>query len=303
MDSKKLEEVFTQTKVNAPLQQIHEPFLAASDISLFLKREDRIHPHVSGNKWRKLKYNLIQAASDNHETLLTFGGAYSNHILATAHAGRLFGFRTIGIIRGEEYSPLNPVLAEAQQAGMDLHYLPRWRYRLKESSEVKEELIKRFGDFYLLPEGGTNALAVKGCSEIVGDIEQPFDLICCACGTGGTLAGLISGLEGEQKAMGVAVLKGESFLKRDVSALLTPNSVPPWEITFDYHMGGYAKSSSGLREFIDRFYRTHNIQLDPVYTGKLMFGLYDMIQKGLIPPRQTIIAIHTGKNKDINDAI
>lgn len=295
MNRSKVEQFFRQTTIHAPLQKIDDPLLTPYGVQLYLKRDDLIHPHISGNKWRKLKYNLIQAAADKHDTLLTFGGAYSNHILATAHAGQLLGFRTIGIIRGEEYSPLNPVLNEAQKAGMDLHYMPRWRYRQKESAEVIEELASLFGRFYLLPEGGTNQLAVLGCQEIVEEIDRPYDLICCACGTGGTLAGVISGLSNKQTALGIAVLKGESFLPEDISALVVPDSSAQWSISFDYHFGGYAKKDSTLLEFIDRFYTIHKIQLDPVYTGKLMFGIYDMIQRGLIPSGQTVVALHTGK--------
>lgn len=286
---------FSQTTIHAPLQKVDDPLLQPYGVQLYLKREDLIHPYISGNKWRKLKYNLIQAAADEHDTLLTFGGAYSNHILATAHAGQLLGFRTIGIIRGEEYSPLNPVLAEAQKAGMDLHYMPRWRYRQKESAEVTEELDSLFGRFYLLPEGGTNQLAVQGCREIVEEIDRPYNLICCACGTGGTLAGIISGLRDQQTALGIAVLKGKAFLQNEISALIIPGSSARWSINFDYHFGGYAKKDSTLLEFIDRFYAMHNIPLDPVYTGKLMFGIYDMIQRGLIPSGQTVVALHTGK--------
>lgn len=295
MNPSEVDQFFSQTTIHAPLQKVDDPLLDPYGVQLYLKREDLIHPHISGNKWRKLKYNLIQAAADEYDTLLTFGGAYSNHILATAHAGQLLGFRTVGIIRGEEYSPLNPVLAEAQKAGMELHYMPRWRYRQKECAEVTEELASLFGRFYLLPEGGTNQLAVQGCREIAQEIDIPYDLICCACGTGGTLAGVISGLCGQQAALGIAVLKGESFLQEEISALVVPDSSVQWAVSCDYHFGGYARKNSELLQFIDQFYATQNIQLDPVYTGKLMFGIYDMIQRGLIPSGQTVVALHTGK--------
>lgn len=281
--------------VRAPLQPIHDPLLDAHGVRLFLKREDLIHPHVSGNKWRKLKYNLLQARAEEQSTLLTFGGAYSNHILATAHAGRLWGFRTIGIIRGEAYAPLNPVLAAAQAAGMALRYMPRWRYRQKELPEVATELAQRFGPFYLLPEGGTNQLAVQGCKEIVDDIAIPFDTIVCPCGTGGTLAGLAAGLAAGQQALGVAVLRGENFLDDAVRRLLIRKDCrATWQLTFDYHLGGYAKSTPQLLEFIESFARRHDVRLDPVYTGKMMFGLYDLISKGRFRTGETVVAVHTG---------
>lgn len=299
IDIARIDEIFGDKTIDVPLQQIDDPLLSPYDIQLFVKRDDLIHPYVSGNKWRKLKYNLHQAALENHDTLLTFGGAYSNHILATAHASRLCGFRSIGVIRGEEYAPLNPILAEAQSTGMTFEYMPRWRYRQKESQEIRNELQTRFGCFYMLPEGGTNKLAVRGCSEIIADISRSFDVVCCACGTGGTLAGLISGLRTGQQALGVAVLKGETFLKDSIRRLIpTSHSKHKWDISFDYSFGGYAKKNVPLLNFIDRFQTIHHIELDAVYTGKLMFGLYEMIQSGHFDRGKRIVAIHTGKTQN-----
>lgn len=282
----------------SPLQSIHSPLLQNREIHLYLKRDDLIHSHVSGNKWRKLRYNLMVAKEEGHHTLLTFGGAYSNHILATAHAGRLGGFDTIGIIRGEAYAPLNPVLAEAQSVGMALHYMPRWRYRQKENQDLLAELTDQFGPYYLLPEGGTNTLAVQGCQEIIDEIQIPFDLICAPCGTGGTLAGLISGLQMGQQALGFGILKGENFLPQQIHTLLGSSSLtthPQWSISFDYHFGGYAKKTPVLLEFIQSFHAEHGITLDPVYTGKMLFGLMALIQQEHFSSGQTIIAVHTGK--------
>ena len=285
-------------QVHSPLQLIHAPRFQSRGIQLYLKRDDLIHPHVSGNKWRKLKYNLLTAQQEKHEALLTFGGAYSNHILATAHAGRLWGFRTIGIIRGEAYEPLNPVLAEAQDAGMTLAYMPRWQYRQKEDVAILAELNRQWGRFYLLPEGGTNPLAVQGCREVIDEIEVSFDIICVPCGTGGTLAGLIKGLQPNQQAIGFGVLKGETFLADQVQALLgSPQSpTPSWSINFDYHFGGYAKQPPALLDFIHTFQQDHQITLEPVYTGKMLFGLYDLIERGYFAPNQTIVAVHTGNS-------
>lgn len=301
-------------RARAPLQRIEDELLSARDVQLYIKRDDLIHPWVSGNKWRKLKYNLLAARIKQHETLLTFGGAYSNHILATAHAGRLWGFRTVGIIRGEAYTPLNPVLAEAQDAGMELHYLERWRYRRKNSSPVQAQLAHRFGRFYLLPEGGTNDLALAGCQEILHEIEIPFDLICVPCGTGGTLAGLVAGLRAGQRATGFAVLRGEQFLEWEVCQLLARRkngdvnrgqrvnpavgiSSANWSINFNYHFGGYAKSSSALFDFMESFEQRHRIFLDRIYTGKLVYGVYDLILKKKIARGTTIVVVHTGNER------
>ena len=276
-------------------------------------RLDRIHPRISGNKWYKLKYNLEEAKGQNKNTLLTFGGAYSNHITATAAAGKEYGFKTIGIIRGEELqtpprpSPLgrekNQTLGFAKECGMQLHFVSREDYRKKDSAEFISKLTEQFGDFYLLPEGGTNELAVKGCSEIISLIDIPFDYVCCPVGTGGTLAGIISSLKGDQKAIGFSVLKGGEFLKIEIKKLLTsPFHPSKGELNTNYHFGGYGKYSPQLLKFIEDFEQqnsgstslTTSIPLEQVYTGKMMFGIYDLIGKGYFPKNTTVIAIHTG---------
>jgi 1-aminocyclopropane-1-carboxylate deaminase len=252
---------------------------------------------MSGNKWHKLKYNLQKARNEGKETLLTFGGAYSNHIYAVAAAGKIFNFKTIGIIRGEEQLPLNPTLSFAKDNGMMIYYLDRISYRKKSSPEIINQLQEKFGDFYLLPEGGTNELAVKGCSEIISKIDIDFDYICCPCGTGGTLAGLISGLNGNKFALGFAVLKGASFLKEDVNSLLINsgnNSSQNWDINIDYHFEGYAKMNPNLLEFVNRFSSLTKILIEPIYTGKMLFGIYDLAAKGFFNEGSQIIAVHTG---------
>ena len=294
-----LQQTFTDHPINAPLQRIDDPLLDEKSVRLFLKREDQLHPHVSGNKWRKLKYNLLYAKEAGYKTLLTYGGAYSNHILATAYAGNLFGFETIGVIRGEAYEPLNPVLARAVEQGMTLHYLNRATYRSKEQPEVQHRLFELFAPYYEIPEGGSNALAVAGCREIVADINIDFDIICCPVGTGGTLAGLVAGLEGKRQALGIAVLKGEAFLHKTVYDLLPSEAkmVQNWSISFDHHFGGYAKKDVVLHEFIERFHRLNGLLLDPVYTGKMLFGLFEMIRDEQIGEGSTVVALHTGNTQ------
>ncbi|MCU0331876.1 MAG: pyridoxal-phosphate dependent enzyme [Ignavibacteriaceae bacterium] len=279
------------------MEKVNDPLLKERKISLFIKREDLNHPHMSGNKWHKLKYNLQEARKQGKNTLLTFGGAYSNHIYATAAAGKIFNFNTIGIIRGEEHLPLNPTLSFAKDNGMQLYYLDRTSYRNKNSLEVISQLQEKFGDFYLVPEGGTNELAVKGCREIIKTIDIEFDYICCPCGTSGTLAGLISGLQGHNFALGFAVLKGASFLKRDVGSLLKisgNSSLINWDINLDYHFGGYAKFNSALMNFISRFTSLTKIPIEPIYTGKMLFGIYDLIAKDYFNEGSRIVALHTG---------
>jgi len=279
----------------SPIQEIEDDLLRGSGIRLFLKREDLIHKNVSGNKWRKLKYNLIEAARSGHSTLLSFGGAYSNHIHATAASAREAGFHSIGIIRGEKTIPLNPTLEFATGCDMKLHYLSRENYRNRNEPELIESLKRKFGKFYLLPEGGTNLLALKGCAEIIDEIDLKYDMICVSVGTGGTLAGIISGLKGRKKVIGYSMLK-EKYLREEVKKLIRLNQCDyfNWEICKDYHFGGYAKFDMSLIEFINGFRRNTGIALDPVYTGKMMYGIYKMIEEGKFGKNKNILAIHTG---------
>ncbi|MEJ8758659.1 pyridoxal-phosphate dependent enzyme [Pontibacter sp. H259] len=283
--------------MQAPLQQLRHPFLKQHDLTLWVKREDLLHPHISGNKWRKLKYNLQEAKAQGKETILTFGGAYSNHIAATAAAGSEFGFKTIGVIRGEEHLPLNPTLAFATKQGMELHYVSRELYRRKSESEFLTNLTEKYNQPYIVPEGGTNQLAVKGCTEIIEDIPIDFDVICCASGTGGTIAGLIAGLAGEKQVLGFPALKGGEFLKEEIEQLVYDyigQHYSNWQLITDYHFGGYAKVKPELLQFIQAFQEQHQIPLEPVYTGKMFYGLFDLISKGYFPKSTRIIVVHTG---------
>lgn len=286
---------FNQFEQKAFLQKIKLP--AEQNVDVYLKREDLIHETISGNKWRKLKYNLFEAKNKGYDTLLTFGGAYSNHIHATANAGRIFGFKTIGIIRGEEHLPLNPTLLDAVNCGMELHYINRSSYKNKSDPNFIEKLKSCYGNFYMLPEGGSNNLAVKGCTEIVKDIKNSFDYIVAACGTGGTLSGIICGLVGEKNIIGIPVLKGAEFLYSNISSFVfnfSGNKFNNWELELKYHFGGYAKIDSDLISFINEFKEINNVLLDPVYTGKLLYGINDMIEKRRFSPGTKIIAVHSG---------
>ncbi|SER04293.1 1-aminocyclopropane-1-carboxylate deaminase [Hyunsoonleella jejuensis] len=262
-------------------------------IELCLKREDKLHAFVSGNKYRKLKYNLKEAELLGFDTLLTFGGAFSNHIAAVASAGHILGFKTIGVIRGEELQynvKTNPTLQFAQDNGMRLKFVPRDVYREKTTSAFLEVLKKEFGNFYLIPEGGTNTLAIKGCEEILANDDKSFDFVCCAVGTGGTISGLINCSKPRQQVLGFPALKG-SFLHEDISKFVSKTN---WDLVTNYHFGGYAKINSKLVNFINAFKSEYDVQLDPVYTGKMMYGIFDLVQKGFFPSGSKILAIHTG---------
>ena len=203
-----------------PLVRLRSGAADQAGVGLYLKRDDLIHPQISGNKWRKLKYNLLEAHQQGHHTLLTFGGAYSNHLYAVAAAGREFGFRTIGLVRGEETSPLNPTLTFAQTCGMHLQYVSRDQYRHKADASWLVSLRQQYGDFYLLPEGGSNAQAVRGVAELVAEIDLSWSYLCCPCGTGGTLAGLVAGAASRGLVVGFSALKGGDFLRQEAGQLL-----------------------------------------------------------------------------------
>ncbi len=280
---------YSKTAVTELKGQIFEQ----KGVRFLIKREDQNHPFVSGNKWWKLKYNLEEAIKTNQNTILTFGGAYSNHIYATAAAAREMGLRSIGIIRGEETLPLNETLRFAMACGMELHYVSRDVYRTKASPQFLDELYKEFGDFYLIPEGGTNELAVKGCTEFARLLNQEtqVDYLCLAVGTGGTIAGMVEGFDRSKKILGFAVLKGEAFLEAEIKRFTTKRN---WQLVYDYHAGGYAKTNSALIKFIGEFEENYKIPLDPVYTGKLIWGLFDLLHRGYFAPGSSVLVLHTG---------
>jgi 1-aminocyclopropane-1-carboxylate deaminase len=272
--------------------------LEEKKVELSIKREDLIHPFVSGNKFRKLKYNLKEAKKLKKKALLTFGGAYSNHIAATAVAGKLAGFKTFGIIRGEELGKNltetiaeNATLREAHNNGMKLQFVSREDYRQKTSFGFIEKLKNKWGDFYLIPEGGTNILAVKGCEEILTEEDKQFNYICSALGTGGTISGLINSLGKQQKVIGFPALKG-NFLSEEIKKYTIKRK--NWSLQKEYHFGGYAKYNEELIRFINEFKMDTNVLLDPIYTGKMVFGIIDLIKKDKFAEGTKILAIHTG---------
>ena len=274
-------------------QEITLPILKDKQVSLFIKREDHLHPFISGNKYRKLKYNLLEAKKRQAATILTFGGAYSNHIAATAYAGYENGFNTVGVIRGEEIADVwqkNPTLKFANAHGMEFKFVSREVYRNKQDELFLNELQSQFKSCYILPEGGANMLAVEGCEEILTMSDACFDTVCCAVGTGGTISGIINSSQKHQNILGFPAVKG-SFLTEDIRSFVSSNN---WSLQTDYHFGGYAKINLELINFINDFYEQTKIPLDPIYTAKMIYGLLDLVKNNYFQPYAKILAVHTG---------
>ncbi len=289
----------------SPVQKIKHHALENTDIQVFIKREELLHPQLQGNKWRKLKYNIAEAKRQKHHTLLTFGGAHSNHIYATAAAGNIFDFKTIGIIRGERTEPLNETLDFAEKNGMILEFITRSEYRAKHTSDFLDGLKIKFGDFYAIPEGGSNEYALQGVAELAEEIPDDCDFLAVACGTGATAAGLIAGANFYQKkykTLAFSALKNGFFLENDILDFLKNNKNLQnqktqnidFQLFTDYHFGGYAKKTPILQNFIDDWHLQTNIKIEHVYTAKMLYGIFDLIAKNYFPKGAKIIAIHTG---------
>lgn len=268
---------------------------AMNGVRLLIKREDLNHPFVSGNKWWKLKYNLEQAQREGHNTLLTFGGAYSNHLYATAAAAHELGMKSIGIVRGERTEPVNHTLSFAESRGMKLHFISREAYRKKNDQQFIQSIRNQFGDVYIIPEGGTNEFAVRGCAEFAKSLEQEvdFDYLCLPIGTGGTMAGMIEGLSSDKKVIGFSSLKGGDFLKAEIQSLISVTRFN-WHVNTDYHFGGYGKITDELLAFMEDMKMNHQLPLDQVYTAKMMMGVFDLIHQNYFEHDTTILVLHSG---------
>ncbi|MEZ0484074.1 1-aminocyclopropane-1-carboxylate deaminase/D-cysteine desulfhydrase [Fibrella aquatica] len=293
---------------HSSIDYLPDAFPEPVPIRLYLKRDDLLHPLVSGNKWRKLKHNLLEASRSGFTTLLTFGGAYSNHLYATAAAGRVFGFQTIGIVRGDElaHKPLNPTLAFCREQGMTLYFVDRATYLRAEDPAFLAELQVRYGPCYTLPEGGTNALAINGVAEIMPELHEQLGkwptVVAAAVGTGGTLAGLMQAAPSTVQVLGVSALKVPEQSVASFAGL--PGVLPPnVTICTDYHHGGYARTTPELLRFIRDFECRTGIQLEQVYTGKLLFALYELARQGCFPDQARVVAIHTGGIQGRSDQI
>jgi len=285
-------------------QELKHSLCEQNGVSIHVKRLDLVHPHIQGNKWYKLKYNIERALAAEHKTLLTFGGAWSNHIYATAAAGNLAGLRTIGIIRGEEPANYSTTLLFAKEQGMELKFVSRLDYEERATEEFKAWLHDQFGAFHLVPEGGSNYYGVNGCMEILSDDDlHNFDIIACACGTGATLAGMLLSAKSKLQFIGFSALKGGDFLRDEVIKhieyfLMDRELAEEYRTQFTmetaYHFGGYGKWTEELFEFIKEFDTAYNLPLDQVYTGKALYGLLKKIEQGEIERGSKVLFIHTG---------
>ncbi|WP_033137709.1 1-aminocyclopropane-1-carboxylate deaminase/D-cysteine desulfhydrase [Aeromonas finlandensis] len=277
----------------SPLQLIHHPLLTRYGVELWCKRDDLIHPAISGNKWRKLKYHLIHAKEQGKQHLLSFGGAYSNHIHALAAAGCQSGLRTTGIIRGESDAVSNSTLRDAKCWGMDLVFVDRQSYRRRQDPDWLAQFDAP--DTLIVPEGGSSPLAIPGVAELVSEVPFSPDLWVLPCASGGTLAGLIAGKREREQILAIAVLKGGGFIADEVCRLHpAAASISGWRIALDHHDGGYAKFSPALWQWVQDFSATTGLPLEPIYSGKAMWGLFREMTAGRIAPGSKIVFIHTG---------
>ncbi|NEY32543.1 pyridoxal-phosphate dependent enzyme [Streptomyces sp. PRKS01-65] len=282
----------------SPLREVTDDRFARHGIRLLLKRDDLIHPELVGNKWRKLAPNLTAAAG---RPVVTFGGAYSNHLRATAAAGRLLGVPTVGVVRGQELAgrPLNPSLARCARDGMRLHFVDRSTYRRKAEPGTREAILRACGaeDAYVVPEGGSNAAAVRGCRALGEELGDLADVVAVACGTGGTLAGLAAGLSPGRRALGVAVLKG-GFLTGDVRRLQERAFGGPrgnWRLEERFHFGGYARVPPALDAFAADFEQRHGLPVERLYVAKMLYALTALAEEGAFPRGSTVAAVVTGR--------
>ncbi|MGN5289634.1 1-aminocyclopropane-1-carboxylate deaminase/D-cysteine desulfhydrase [Aeromonas sp. 11P] len=276
-----------------PLQRLHHPLLTRYGVELWCKRDDLIHPAISGNKWRKLKYHLLHAKEHGKRHLLSFGGAYSNHIHALAAAGCQSGLRTTGIIRGEYDAVSNSTLRDARRWGMDLVFVDRQSYRRRQDPDWLAQFDAP--DTLIVPEGGSSPLAIPGVAELVGEVPFSPDLWVLPCASGGTLAGLIAGKRDREQILAIAVLKGGGFIADEVCRLHpAAASIPGWRIALEHHDGGYAKFSPALWQWVQDFSADTGLPLEPIYSGKAMWGLFRELAAGRIAPGSKIVFIHTG---------
>lgn len=288
----------------SPLQKIEHPLLDLWQLTVAIKRDDLLHPEISGNKWRKLKYNLLAARSQQVEHIISFGGAYSNHIHALAAAGFHFGFKTTAIIRGEPGYANNPTLKQALAWGMELQFVTRQEYKKRTEPVYLQSLQSAYPNALIVPEGGSNKFAIPGVIEALQEIQQqanvPVDHIITATGSGATLAGLVAGAaqyQPQTKVTGIAVLKNAHYLNQEIVSLLQQANISQnnhWHLQTELHHGGYAKVPLELSNFCEQFSLQTGIPIEPIYTGKMLYGLFKLIEQGYFKKGEYIVALHTG---------
>jgi 1-aminocyclopropane-1-carboxylate deaminase/D-cysteine desulfhydrase-like pyridoxal-dependent ACC family enzyme len=291
---------------SAEYQEIYHPLFREKEVRVFVLRDDLLHPGISGNKWRKLKYNLLEISKTSIKTLVTVGGSHSNHIAAVAEAGHVFGFRTVGLIRGYEAYRENPTLAKAAQKGMDIRFLNKTEFAQLEA-DFLPRLHEEMGEFAFIPMGGGNVLGMQGCMEITNDVPVETTHFTVACGTGTTLAGIVAGAKSGQTVLGFPAIKNGEFLQEDILGFLREMDIEPkadFRLITEYHFGGMGKMTPDLIHFIQQFLVDHQIPLDGIYTGKMMFGIFDLLRQEYFPKGSVITAIHTGGlqgNRGLNE--
>jgi len=283
-----------------PLQRIEHELFHEHGVELYIKREDLVHPQISGNKWYKLKHNLQYAKQQGYTRLVSFGGAFSNHLHALAYAGQQFSFETLGFVRGERIEPLNPTLADAEQWGMRLEFLNRSDYRQRRDAEFVAQLVEPFQPCFIIPEGGANQWALAGCAEIVAGIKSQlsdFDYVCLPCGTGATLAGVVAALDERVEVFGFSALKGATSLAGEIAAMIaefSDTNTTQWQLVDKFHCGGFAKITPELVAFMQNWQQQTGVALDPIYTGKMMLGLCELVKRGYFPAGAKVVTVHTG---------
>ncbi len=285
-------------KINqVPIEPFNHPLLLQHDVSIFIKRDDLLHSVVSGNKLYKLMLNLEQFKREDKKTLITFGGAYSNHLHATAFMGRRLGIQTVAIVRGEQLVPLNPTLKDCTDWGMIIEPVSRGLYRQKHQAPEIQSIIDKYPSPYVVPEGGANRLGVLGAAKMLDDVDQEsLDIVVVACGTGVTMAGLISGCEPHVRVIGFPALKAEKWMGDEVRGWLGVITCANnnWALQHGFHFGGYGKTKPDLLEFMGDMEAGYNLLLDPIYTGKAFYGLLKMIENGEIARGSNVLFIHSG---------
>lgn len=284
----------------SPEQVITPRWANSQDIQISIKRDDLLHPIISGNKWRKLQYALLEANENNVKHIVSFGGGYSNHLHALGYCCLQLGIRLSAIVRGDYSQNLSPMLQDLLSWGADIQYVDRVTYQQRAEPEYLQTLTTKYPNALLIPEGGSQQQALKGLSEIIQELHTQYDYILAPVASGGTLAGLIQ--ESKQylqqhncQILGIGVLKGEGYLEQLVRDLLIEeDDTKDWQINHNYHFGGYAKSNHELTQFCSDFYQQTEIKIEPVYSGKLFFALRDLIDKNYFPNGSRILALHTG---------
>lgn len=276
--------MFLKSK-NRRVVSLKHPLFKEKKLKVLVQIDDSPFDQCSGNKWWKLKYNLLEAKENNFSSILTFGGAFSNHILAVSKAAQQMGIKSIGIIRGQELDGTNHTLKHAKENGMEFYFVDRSTYRNKENIDWSQ----KFENSFIIPEGGTNQLAVKGCQEFLA--TNLFDYVCCSVGTGGTISGIIKSLNDSQFALGFSALKKGFYLENEIKKYVDSDN---WSLNHDFHFNGYAKMNKELVDFMNEFKKTYHIPLDPVYTSKLFYGVLKLIEQDYFPNNKTILIVHSG---------